>query len=270
MEVALDYLACGIDPSISTIVIQSMVPEIAELTMYYMNLVTLARLRRNPTLKTEMLQKNFGENVPVGFLTYPISQAADITAFGANLVPVGADQLPMVEQTAEIVRKFNSLYGEILVEPKALVSEIGRLPGLDGKAKMSKSLNNAIYLSDSEEELKNKVMSMYTDSGHLRVENPGKVEGNPVFAYLDAFDPDKDKLVKLKEHYQKGGLGDVKVKQRLFRILNEFLSPIRERRAELARDKESIMKMILESTKRGREKTKTTLATVKKAMKLDY
>jgi len=270
VEVALDYLAVGIDPKISTIVIQSQVPEIAELTMYYMNLVTLARLRRNPTVKEEMKQKNYGENVPVGFLTYPVSQTADITAFGAHLVPVGADQLPMIEQAAEIVRKFNSLYGDTLVEPKALVSEIGRLPGIDGKAKMSKSLNNAIYLGDSEEELHKKVMSMYTDPGHLRVEDPGKVHGNPVFAYLDAFDSDKEGLAKLKANYQKGGLGDVEVKERLFNVLNEFLAPIRDKRAELAKDKPAIMKMVLESTSHGRQKTKKTLSAVKKAMKLDY
>ncbi|MDD3773998.1 MAG: tryptophan--tRNA ligase [Patescibacteria group bacterium] len=270
IELALDYLAVGINPEISTIVIQSQVPEIAELTMYYMNLVTLARLRRNPTVKNEMQQKGFNENVPVGFLTYPISQAADITAFGANLVPVGADQLPMIEQTAEIVRKFNSLYGETLVEPKALVSEIGRLPGLDGKAKMSKSLNNAIYLSDKEEVLKNKVMSMYTDPGHVRKEDPGKIEGNMVFVYLEAFDQDKEGLKDLKERYQKGGVGDVEVKERLFKILNEFLAPIRAKRSEFAADKEGVMKMIIESTARGRVKAQETLSMVKKAMMLDY
>ena len=269
-EVALDYLAVGIDPKISHIVIQSLVPEIAELTMYYLNLVTLARLKRNPTVKEEMQQKGYSENVPVGFLAYPVSQAADITAFGANLVPVGVDQLPMIEQTQEIVRKFNSLYGQTLVEPQAKISEIGRLPGLDGKAKMSKSLNNAIYLGDTEEELQKKVMSMFTDPNHLRAEDPGKVEGNPVFAYLDAFDLDKEGLAKLKEQYQKGGLGDVKVKERLFKVLNEFLSPIREKRNELAKDKEAIMKMVLESTDDARKKTKQTLVDVRKAMKLDY
>jgi tryptophanyl-tRNA synthetase len=263
-------LAVGIDPKVSHIVIQSLIPEIAELTMYYLNLVTLARLKRNPTVKEEMQQKGYSENVPAGFLAYPVSQAADITAFGANLVPVGADQLPMIEQTQEIVRKFNSLYGATLVEPQAKISKIGRLPGLDGKAKMSKSLNNAIYLGDTEEELHKKVMSMYTDSGHLRAEDPGKVEGNPVFAYLDAFDSDKEGVTKLKEQYQIGGLGDVKVKERLFNVLNEFLSPIRIKRNELAKDKEGVMKMVLESTSQARENTKETLAAVRKAMKLDY
>lgn len=270
IEVALDYLAVGIDPQKSCIVIQSMVPEISELTMYYLNLVTLARLRRNPTLKTEMQQKNYGDNVPVGFLTYPVSQAADITAFGADLVPVGSDQLPMIEQTQEIVRKFNSLYGKTLVEPKALIGRIGRLPGLDGKAKMSKSLNNAIYLGDTEEVLRQKVMSMYTDPKHIHLSDPGQIKGNIVFVYLDVFDLDKDSLEDLKKRYQAGGVGDVEVKERLFKILNEFLSPIRARRTKLARDKEAIMKMIIESSIRGRTKAKETLSQVKKAMRLDF
>src|SRR5699024_1840993 len=241
-EVALDYLACGLDPKKSTLFIQSQVPELCELSFYYMNLVTVSRLQRNPTVKSEIQMRNFEASIPVGFFTYPISQAADITAFKATTVPVGEDQLPMIEQTREIVHKFNSVYGETLVEPQVLLPDNKaclRLPGIDGKAKMSKSLNNCIYLSDSAEDVKKKVMSMFTDPNHLRVEDPGQVEGNPVFIYLDAFCrpeyfeeflPEYSGLDELKAHYQRGGLGDVKVKRFLNNVLQAELQPIRERR----------------------------------------
>lgn len=270
LEVALDYLAVGIDPSVSVIFIQSLVPELAELTMYYMNLVTVGRLQRNPTVKDEMLQKAFGENVPVGFLTYPISQAADITAFKANLVPVGEDQLPMIEQAREIVRRFNRIYSKVLVEPAAMVSTIARLPGIDGLGKMSKSLGNAIYLKDSSDELKGKIRGMYTDPGHLRVEDPGKVDGNPVFAYLDAFDPDKQLVSELKAHYQRGGLGDVKVKNRLFEVLDAFLDPIRKRRKELASDPAEVMRILQQGTETARQVASQTLSEVRVAMRINY
>ena len=239
IEVALDYLSCGIDPARSTIFIQSQIPELCELSFYYMNLVTVSRLQRNPTVKSEIQQRNFETSIPVGFFTYPISQAADITAFKATTVPVGEDQLPMLEQTKEIVRKFNSVYNEVLVEPDILLPDNKaclRLPGIDGKAKMSKSLNNCIYLSDTEEEIRKKVMSMFTDPNHLKVGDPGQVEGNPVFTYLDAFSkeehfsrylPDYKNLEELKEHYTRGGLGDVKIKKFLNAILQEELAPIR-------------------------------------------
>jgi len=231
LEVALDYVAVGIDPQKTTIFIQSMIPEIAELTIFYLNFVTINRLRRNPTVKTEMQQKGMGENVSAGFLMYPVSQAADITIVKANLVPVGGDQLPMIEQTNEIVRAFNRTYhSDVLVEAEALVAQTERLSGIDGKAKMSKSLGNAIYLSDSADEVAKKVMQMYTDPDHIRVSDPGKVEGNTVFTYLDIFDPDTQEVAQLKQQYQKGGLGDVVLKKRLIEVLNAFLDPIRERR----------------------------------------
>ena len=269
-EVVLDYLAVGIDPKVSTIFIQSLVPEIAELTIYFLNLVTLARLERNPTVKDEMKQKGFGSNVPAGFLAYPVSQAADIAVFKADLVPAGEDQLPIIEQTTEIVRKFNKIYSPVLVEPKALVSKTGRLPGVDGKAKMSKSLGNAIYLSDSVDVVSKKVMAMYTDPKHIHIENPGKVEGNIVFIYLDVFDPDKKAVEELKKQYRKGGLGDVAIKKRLIEVLEDFLSPIRERRAEFAKDPKAVMKILEEGTKKARIITSQTLTEVRRAMKLDY
>lgn len=271
IEVTLDYLAVGIDPTINTICIQSQIPAISELTMYYLNLVTTARLERNPTVKEEIKQKEFGSSIPAGFLTYPVSQAADITAFKANLVPVGKDQLPMIEQTNEIVRKFNGLYDSVLVETKALIPETGhRLPGTDGKAKMSKSLGNAIFLSDPENVIQKKVMGMYTDPNHLKVKDPGKIEGNPVFDYLNIFDQDKKSLEKMKAHYKKGGLGDVIVKKHLNEILQNLLKPIRTRRAEFAKNKDHILKILKEGTAKAREKTEKTLDDVKKAMKIDY
>lgn len=273
LQVALDYLAVGLDPQHSTFVIQSMIPEIAELTVFYLNLVTVSHLRQNPTVKAEIAQKGYGESVPAGFFVYPVSQAADITAFNAALVPVGEDQLPMIEQAREIVRRFNHLYSPdtpVLTEPKALVSEIGRLPGIDGKAKMSKSLNNAIYLSDSADTLAQKVRAMYTDPNHLRVEDPGQIEGNTVFAYLDAFDPDKAEVAALKEHYQRGGLGDVKVKKRLLEVLEQTLGPIRERRAEYAKDMRAVEHIVKEGTARGHEVAAQTMSAARRAMRLDY
>jgi len=269
-EVALDYLSIDINPKVSTIFIQSLVPELAELTMYFLNLITLSRLERNPTVKDEMKQRGFGGNVPAGFLTYPVSQAADIVAFKADLVPVGEDQLPMIEQAVEIVRKFNKIYKPILIEPKALVSKTGRLPGIDGKAKMSKSLGNAIYLSDSADVVAKKVMAMYTDPNHIHVENQGRVEGNVVFAYLDAFDADKKTVEMLKKQYRKGGLGDVAIKKRLIEVLENFLAPIRKRRAEFTKNPKAIMKILEEGTKKARIVTSKTLGEVRKAMKLDY
>ena len=271
LEVALDYLAVGIDPNASTILVQSAIPELAELTIYYMNLVTLARLQRNPTVKDEMEQKGFGANVPVGFLTYPISQAADITAFKANCVPVGEDQLPVLEQTNEIVRKFNSTYGKnVLIECEGLLSDVKRLPGTDGQAKMSKSLNNCIYLSDSDGEIRNKVMSMYTDPGHIRVEDHGKVEGNTVFAYLDAFDPNKKEVSELKEQYKKGGLGDIKLKERLVEILIDLISPIRAKREEYSKNPKAVMEIIEKGTAKARIVAAQTLHEVREAMKLEH
>ncbi len=271
LQVALDYLAVGIDPKKTTIFIQSMIPQIAELTIYYMNLVTVARVGRNPTVKTEIKQKGFGESVPVGFFVYPISQAADITAFKANLVPVGEDQLPMIEQTNEIVRSFNRIYKkEVLVECKALVPKMARLPGIDGKAKMSKSLGNAIYLSDSSDVLAQKVRGMYTDPEHIRVTDPGKIEGNVVFSYLDVFDPNQAEVEELKAHYQRGGLGDMVVKKRLLEILEAFIAPIRTRRQELAQDPKAVMDMVLAGTEHAKEVAEKTLADVKQAMFLDY
>ena len=282
LEVALDYLAVGLDPDKVTIFIQSEIPELTELTFYYMNLVTVSRLYRNPTVKTEIEQKGMEESIPVGFLTYPVSQAADITAFKTNVVPVGDDQLPMIEQTREIVRKFNRIYDEVLVEPEAKIPESkneSRLIGTDGNAKMSKSLGNCIYLKDSEEEVRNKVFGMYTDPDHIKITDPGKIEGNVVFTYLDVFCksdsfskylPEYNNLDELKEHYQRGGLGDVKIKKFLFEILNEELKPIRERRELLAKDPEKIKEILQEGTMRARKVAAETLKEVKTAMRLNY
>ncbi|MBZ2097076.1 tryptophan--tRNA ligase [Streptococcus oralis] len=275
-NVALDYLAVGLDPSKSTIFIQSQIPELAELSMYYMNLVSLARLERNPTVKTEIAQKGFGESIPTGFLVYPIAQAADITAFKANYVPVGTDQKPMIEQTREIVRSFNHAYNcEVLVEPEGIYPEnerAGRLPGLDGNAKMSKSLNNGIYLADDADTLRKKVMSMYTDPDHIRVEDPGKIEGNMVFHYLDVFGRPEDAqdIADMKEHYQRGGLGDVKTKRYLLEILERELGPIRERRIEFAKDMGEVYNMLQKGSEKAREVAGQTLSEVKGAMGLNY
>lgn len=271
VQVALDYLAVGIDPAKTTIFIQSMLPEIAELTVLYLNLVTVNRLKRNPTVKTEIQQKGFGQSIPAGFFVYPVSQAADITVVKGTLVPVGEDQLPMIEQTNEIVKTFNRTYSTDVLKPaKALVPKVSRLVGLDGQAKMGKSLNNAIFLSDDEDTLKKRVMSMYTDPDHIRVEDPGKVEGNVVFEYLDAFDKDRQKVSELKAHYQRGGLGDVKIKRYLFDVLNELLTPIRKRRDELSQDKAEVLRMVLESTQKARQVAAITMDEVRKAIKLDY
>jgi len=275
-NVALDYLAAGLDPKKVTIFIQSQIPELAELSMYYMNLVSLARLERNPTVKTEIAQKGFGESIPTGFLVYPISQAADITAFKANYVPVGNDQKPMIEQTREIVRSFNHAYDcEVLVEPEGIYPEneaAGRLPGLDGNAKMSKSLNNGIYLADDMDTLKKKVMSMYTDPDHIKVEDPGKIEGNMVFHYLDVFGRPEDatEIAAMKEHYQRGGLGDVKTKRYLLDILERELGPIRERRIEFAKDIGQVYDMLKEGSDRARQVASQTLSEVKDAMGINY
>lgn len=282
IEVALDYLACGIDPNKSNILIQSMIPELTELSFYYMNLVTVSRLQRNPTVKNEIQLRNFEASIPVGFFCYPISQAADITAFKATTVPVGEDQLPMLEQCKEIVHKFNSVYGEALVEPEILLPDnqaCMRLPGTDGKAKMSKSLGNCIYLSDTEEDVRKKVMSMFTDPNHLRVEDPGNVDGNPVFIYLEAFSkpeqfgrylPEYNNLDELKDHYKRGGLGDVKVKKFLNNVLQEELEPIRTRRKELEKDIPAIYDILKKGTAAAKEVAAQTLADVKAAMKINY
>lgn len=282
IEVALDYLACGLDPIKSTLFIQSQIPQLTELSFYYMNLVTVSRLQRNPTVKSEIAMRNFETSIPVGFFTYPISQAADITAFKANTVPVGEDQEPMIEQTREIVRKFNSVYGEALVEPDILLPDNQaclRLPGTDGKAKMSKSLGNCIYLSDSEDEVKKKVMSMYTDPNHLMVSDPGQVEGNTVFTYLDAFCkeedfkeylPDYKSLNELKEHYQRGGLGDVKVKRFLNSVLQAELEPIRKRRKEYEADIPYVYQILKEGSQKAEAAAAATLKEVKEAMKINY
>ena len=271
IEVALDYLAVGIDPTKTTIFIQSLLPQLSELTMYYLNLVTWNRLKHNPTVKLEIKQKAFGENIPAGFMTYPVSQAADITAFKATVVPVGEDQKPMIEQTNEIVRNFNRLYNtETLVECRAEIPKFARLPGTDGQAKMGKSLNNAIYLGDDVEVLKKKIKQMYTDPNHLKVEDPGQVEGNPVFTYLDAFGVDLQKIQELKDHYKRGGLGDSIVKNYLFEVLNTFLTPIRERRVEYAKDKGEVLRLLMAGSKKAYEKAEGTLQEVKKVMCLDY
>lgn len=281
-EVALDYISCGLDPEKSNLFVQSYVSELTELTFYYSNLVTVSRLQRNPTVKSEIQMRGFKSSIPVGFFTYPISQAADITAFKANIVPVGEDQLPMIEQAREIVRSFNGTYDEVLVEPKALLPEnqaCMRLPGTDGKAKMSKSLGNCIYLADEPEVIRKKVMSMYTDPGHIRIEDPGKLDGNCVFIYLDAFCnddyfaeylPEYQNLQELKDHYTRGGLGDVKVKKFLYSVLMENLSPIQARRKELEKDIPAIMEILHQGSIRAKEVAAQTLAEVKHAMQIDY
>lgn len=282
VEVALDYLSCGMDPTKSTLFIQSQIPELTELTFYYMDLVTVARLQRNPTVKSEIQMRNFEASIPVGFFTYPISQAADITAFKATTVPVGEDQLPMIEQTKEIVRKFNTVYEEVLVEPEVLLPDNKaclRLPGTDGKAKMSKSLNNCIYLSDTAEDVKKKIMSMYTDPLHLLVSDPGHLEGNTVFIYLDAFCrqdhferylPEYANLDELKAHYVRGGLGDVKVKKFLNQIMQEELEPIRLRRKEYEKDIPAVYEILKKGSEAAREVAAKTLDEVKSAMKINY
>ncbi len=282
IEVALDYLSCGLDPEKSTLFIQSQIPELCELSFYYMNLVTVSRLQRNPTVKSEIQMRNFEASIPVGFFTYPISQAADITAFKATTVPVGEDQLPMLEQTKEIVRKFNVVYGETLVEPEILLPDNKaclRLPGTDGKAKMSKSLGNCIYLSDTEEEVRKKIMSMYTDPTHLQVSDPGHLEGNTVFTYLDAFChddqfaeylPEYANLDELKEHYQRGGLGDVKVKKFLNNVLQEELAPIRARRKEWEKDIPAVYEILHKGSIEAEKVAAQTLADVKNSMKINY
>lgn len=282
IELALDYFSVGIDPDRCTVFIQSQVPQLCELTLYYMNLVTVSRLMRNPTVKSEIQMRNFEKSIPAGFLAYPVSQAADITAFKATCVPVGEDQIPMLEQTNEIVRKFNSLYGEVLVEPKVMLSENKyclRLPGTDGKAKMSKSLGNCIYLSDDEETLKTKVMSMFTDPGHIKATDPGKVEGNTVFIYLRAFCedeyfpmflPEYNNLNEMEEHYEKGGLGDTKVKNFLFNVLNYVLAPIRKRREELAKDPEIIYELLKNGSRKAKIVAQNTLDEVRKAIGVNY
>lgn len=282
IEVALDYLSCGLDPSKSTLFIQSQIPELCELSFYYMNLVTVSRLQRNPTVKSEIQMRNFEASIPVGFFTYPISQAADITAFKATTVPVGEDQLPMLEQTKEIVRKFNSVYGDTLLEPEILLPDNAaclRLPGTDGKAKMSKSLGNCIYLSETEDELKKKIMSMYTDPNHIRVEDPGRIEGNTVFTYLDAFCKeehferylkDYKNLDELKAHYKRGGLGDVKVKRFLNAVLQEELEPIRNRRKEWEKDIPAVYEILKAGSEKARAVAAKTLDEVKAAMKINY
>lgn len=272
-EVALDYLAVGIDPSKVNIFIQSQIPELNELTMHYLNIVTVSRLKRNPTVKTEIKEKNFNETVPAGFLIYPVSQAADITAFKATIVPVGEDQIPMIEQTKEIVRSFNSIYQrDVLVEPNALLPEkgLGRLPGIDGKAKMSKSLGNAIYLSDSPEVIQKKIMSMYTDPNHIRVEDPGNVEDNTVFTYLDAFCTDKVKLEEMKEHYKRGGLGDVKVKRYLNDILQAELEPIRNKRNYYEQNIDYVYEVLKRGSLNARSVASKTLFEVRDAIGINY
>ncbi len=272
LQVALDYLAVGLDPKKSTLFVQSQIPELAELTMYYANLVSVNRLKRNPTVKAEIEQKQFGEGVPTGFFIYPISQAADITAFKANLVPVGEDQKPMLEQTQEIVHSFNTTYREVLVNPKAVLPPkgMGRLPGIDGNGKMSKSLGNGIYLADSADTLKKKVMSMYTDPNHIHVEDPGNVEGNMVFTYLDVFGEDKAYIEELKNHYRQGGLGDVKIKRYLIDVLEATFGPIRARREELAKDPEYVMSVLQQGSEKAREVSAQTLSEVKQAMGIQY
>lgn len=282
IEVALDYLSCGIDPTKSTIFVQSGVPELTELTFYFMNLVTLSRLQRNPTIKDELKLRDFETSIPVGFLTYPVSQAADITLFDANTIPVGDDQLPMIEQTREIVRSFNSLYGDTFVLPEAVLPESAtarRLPGLDGKAKMSKSLGNSIYLADEPEVIEKKIMGMFTDPNHLRVEDPGEVENNPVFIYLETFAtdehfkkylPEYQNLDELKAHYKRGGLGDVKIKRFLNSIIQEELAPIRARRKELEKNIPAVYKILEEGTKKAQEIGQKKIEEVRRAMRINY
>ena len=270
LEVALDNLACGLDPKKTVMFIQSEVPEIAELTVLFLNLVTLARLKRNPTVKNEMKDKGYGEDVPAGFLAYPVSQAADILFAKANLIPVGEDQLPVIEQVNEIVDDFNRLYGKTFDRIKHLTGDTGRLVGIDGNSKMSKSLNNAIYISDSLEVVSKKVMNMYTDPNHIHVNDAGKVEGNVVFTYLDIFDENKDEIIELKKQYEKGGLGDVVIKKRLIEVLEKLIAPIRERRENLAKDPQAVMKILQEGTVKAREAAVETMAEVRKAIKIDY
>lgn len=282
IEVTLDYLSCGLNPDKCNMFIQSQIPQLTELSFYYMNLVTVSRLQRNPTVKSEIQMRNFETSIPVGFFTYPISQAADITAFKANIVPVGEDQLPMIEQTNEIVRKFNSVYGDTLVEAKAVLPQnktCMRLPGTDGKAKMSKSLGNCIYLSDTESEVKTKIMSMFTDPDHIKVTDPGKVEGNAVFTYLDAFArdehfseflPEYANLDELKAHYRRGGLGDMKVKKFLNAVLQSILSPIRERRKTFEKDIPAVYEMLKAGSEKAEKVAAQTLAEVKSAMRINY
>ena len=282
LQVALDYLACGLDPNKVHIFIQSMVPQLTELSFYYMNLVTVSRLQRNPTVKSEIQMRNFETSIPVGFFTYPISQAADITAFGATTVPAGEDQMPMLEQCREIVHKFNAVYGETLTMPEIMLPQNAaclRLPGIDGKAKMSKSLGNCIYLSDEPEDIKKKIMSMYTDPNHLRVQDPGKVEGNPVFIYLDAFSrpehfaeflPEYQNLDELKAHYQRGGLGDVKIKKFLNAVMQAELEPIRNRRKEWEQRLPEVVEILKEGSAVAEKTAAATLANVSKAMRIDY
>ncbi|MBP5490710.1 MAG: tryptophan--tRNA ligase [Lachnospiraceae bacterium] len=282
LEVALDYMAAGLDPEKCTIFIQSQIPELTELTFYYMNLVTVARLHRNPTVKNEIVMRGFEESIPAGFFTYPVSQTSDITAFKATTVPVGEDQLPMIEQAREIVRRFNMIYGDVLVEPEAVIPDnetCKRLPGTDGKAKMSKSLGNCIYLADTAEEVKQKVMNMYTDPNHIKVTDPGTVEGNAVFTYLDAFCkpeqfakylPEYNNLDELKDHYRRGGLGDVKIKRFLCAVLEEELAPIRERRAELQKHIPEILEILRKGSLEAQKTAAATLAEVKAAMRINY
>ena len=270
IELLLDYLSVGIDPSKTTICIQSMIPAIAELTVFYLNLVTLSRIERNPTVKQELKLRKFEGGIPCGFLTYPVSQAADITAFGANLVPAGEDQSPMIEQTREIVRKFNSIYDEILVEPEIMLSKTPRLVGTDGKNKMSKSLGNTIYLSDSADEIEKKVMRMFTDPNHLNINDPGDTKNNPVFIYLDAFGEDKEKINSMKAHYEKGGLGDVVVKRYLNEVLQNLLAPIRAKREKLKENIDDVYRVAFEGTEKAKLLTEATLKKLKKAMKIDY
>lgn len=273
LEVALDYLAVGLTPERTTMFIQSQIPELSELTVYYLNLVTVSRLRRNPTVKSEIQEKGFNESIPTGFFVYPVSQAADITAFGGTHVPVGEDQQPMLEQTREIARDFNRIYGQdVLVEPDIILPPKGqgRLVGIDGRGKMSKSLNNGIYLSDSADEIQKKVMSMYTDPNHVRVEDPGSVEGNVVFTYLDVFDDNKEKVQELKDHYTQGGLGDVKIKRYLNEVLQAKLEPIRTRREEYAKDPEAVMNMLKKDSEKAEKIAAETLDNVKDAMGINY
>ena len=273
LNVALDYLSVGLEPEKSTLFIQSQIPELFELTAYYLNVVTVSRLERNPTVKNEIAQKNFEASIPAGFLCYPVSQAADITAFDANIVPVGEDQAPMLEQTREIVRKINELYGEVLTEPEILLPKnkiCSRLPGIDGKAKMSKTLGNCIYLSDDSKTVAAKIKEMYTDPLHIKVSDPGHIEGNVVFMYLDAFCEDKKIVEEMKEHYQRGGLGDVKVKKFLLEVLEEILTPIRSRRAEYENNSDEVWKILERGTLTAREKAAEVLARLKHAMKIDY
>lgn len=270
IEVVLDNIACGLDPKKTTFFIQSQIPEIAELTILFLNLVTVARLKRNPTVKDEMKQKGFGENVPAGFLTYPVSQAADILFCKANTVPVGTDQFPMLEQTNEIGESFNRMYGKVFPHVKIYASEFGRLPGIDGKAKMSKSLGNAIYLSDSYKDIEKKVMQMYTDPTHIHVTDPGKVEGNVVFSYLDIFDPNEKEVAELKKQYKKGGLGDVVIKKRLIEVLENLVAPIREKRELLSQNKKEIERMLERGIVEARKEAQNTMEEVRTLMRINY